>query len=71
MKRVAFIPVEAEDGRFTTVMAGIKDSAPRVERGRFKSFSRAELEALRRNKAAGIPARIWWAVAERLKNADV
>lgn len=68
--RSAFLPVEAEDGGFTVSVVKYGNPLPVVPCG-VLSFGEAEAEALKQNEAAGIPAEVWWAIAERLKNADV
>lgn len=66
----AFIPVEAENGKFAVRRVKYGDPLPRVVKGRL-AFSDAEDLAYARNKRARIPSEIWCAIAERLKNANV
>ncbi len=66
----AFIPVEAEDGKFEVRRVKYGKSVPKTLNGSL-SFSDAEDLARERNQREGIPSQVWWAIAERLKNADV
>jgi hypothetical protein len=66
----AFIPIEAENGRFVVRRLKYHQAAPRILMGQL-AFSQAEDLALLRNRKAGIPDHVWWQVGEWLKNADV
>jgi hypothetical protein len=66
----AFIPVQAEDGKFSVRRLKYGEPLPVIELGDL-SASDAEDQAHDKNKAEGIAPYVWWAIAERLKNADV
>lgn len=66
----AFIPIEAENGRFVVRRLKHHQAAPRILMGQL-TFSQAEDLALLRNRQAGIPDQVWWQIGEWLKNADV
>jgi hypothetical protein len=66
----AFVPVEAEDGRFVIRKLRHRTRPPAFLRGRM-TFRQAEAIAFARNKKAGIPSSVWWGIGEYIKNADV
>jgi hypothetical protein len=66
----AFIPIEAENGRFMVRRLKYREAAPRIFMGQL-TFRQAEKKALDRNRKAGIPDQVWWKIGEWLKNADV
>lgn len=65
----AFIPIEAENGRFAVRRLKRHQAAPRILMGRL-TFGQAEKKALVRNRKAGVPDHVWWQIGEWLKDAD-